>query len=117
MIITVLKTTFKKCKRKVISYRSYKNFDDNAFNRDLWDQVLNWGNYTELAQGTLEVLNMHATKKKMIVQANEVPYLTKALRKAISDRSRLVHQYYKRKSKENLTAYKKQKNFCSRLLS
>ena len=28
---------------KVISYRSYKNFYDNAFSRDLRDQVLNWG--------------------------------------------------------------------------
>ena len=54
-------------------------------------------------------------EKKRIVRANEVPYITKTLRKAISNRSRLEHQYYKRKSKESLTAYKKQKNFCSRL--
>ena len=95
MIITVLKTTFRKAKPKVISYRSYKNFYDNAFSRDLRDQVVNWGNYTELAQGTLEVLNMHAPKKKRIVRANELPYMTKALRKAISNRSRLEHKNYK----------------------
>ena len=52
---------------------------------------------------------MHAIKKKRIVRANEVPYMTNALRKAISNRSRLEHQYYKRKSKESLTAYKKTK--------
>ena len=60
MIVTILKTTFKKTKPKVILYRSYKYFDNNAFSRDLRDQVVNWGNYTELAQGTLEILNMHA---------------------------------------------------------
>ena len=41
--------------------------------------------------------------------------MTKALRKAIANRSRLENRYYKTKSDENLRAYKKQKNFCSRL--
>ena len=47
----------------------------------------------------------HAPLKKKIVRANEVPYMTKALRKAmtkalrkaISNRSRLAHRYYKKK--------------------
>ena len=49
------------------------------------------------------------------MRANEVPYMTKTLRKAIADRSRLENRYYKYKSGENLRAYKKQNNFCSRL--
>ena len=41
--------------------------------------------------------------------------MTKALRKAFVDRSRLENQYYKDRSDESLRAYKKQQNFCSRL--
>ena len=48
MIITVLKTTFKKAKLKVITYRSYETFDNHAFRGDLVHDVLNWVNYTEL---------------------------------------------------------------------
>ena len=48
------------------------------------------------------------------MQASKVPYMTKTVRKAIANRSRLENQYYKYKSGENLRAYKKQNNFCSR---
>ena len=41
--------------------------------------------------------------------------MTKALRKAISNRSRLQQRYYKKKDEANLRAYRKQKNYCSRL--
>ena len=61
------------------------------------------------------MLNAHAPLKKKVVRANEVPYMTKALRKAIATRSRLENRYHKNKSGESLRAYKKQKNFCSRL--
>ena len=51
--------------------------------------------------------------KKKIVCANEVPYMTKALKKAIATRSRLENRYYKDKSIESKFAYKKQRNICS----
>ena len=111
MIITVLKTTFKKAKPKEIIYRSYKNFDKCVFKNDLKHKVLNCENYTEFESRFLEVLNRHAPLKKRLVRANEVPYMTKALRKAIANRSRFESQYYKNKSTENLIAYRKQKNF------
>ena len=60
-------------------------------------------------------MNAHAPIKKTLVRANEVPYMTKALRKAIANRSRLENQYFKNKSKESLSVYKKQNNFCSGL--
>ncbi len=41
--------------------------------------------------------------------------MTKTLRKAIANRSRLENRYYKIKTSESLRFYKKQKNFCSRL--
>ena len=53
--------------------------------------------------------------KKKVVPANEVPYMTKALRKAIATRSRLEHRVHKTRTKESINAFKKQKNYCSKL--
>ena len=116
MIVTVLKTTFKKAKPKETIYRSYRNFDNDAFCGDLKHNLefVN-GNYTKLEKMVLEVYNFHAPLKKRLVRANELPYMTKNMRKAIANRSRLENKYYKNKSVESLRAYKKQKNFCSRL--
>ena len=108
MIITVLKTTFKKARPKEIVYRSYKNFDNYVFRKDLRHSLAECGNYNEFERCFLEVLNAHAPIKKMLVRANEVPFMTKALRKAIANRSRLENQYFKNKSKESLRVYKKQ---------
>ena len=115
MIVTVLKTTFEKAKLKVITYRSFKNFNSENFNKCLGRSLSNCKNCSEYEGRFLEVFNMHAPLKKKVVRANEVPYMTKALRKAFADRSRLENKYYKNRSVENLRAYKKQKNFCSRL--
>ena len=61
----------------------------------------------------LTVLDKHAPIKTRKVRANEVPYMTKALRRAIANRSRLENKYYKRKTPESLATYKKHKNYCS----
>ena len=97
MIITVLKTTFEKARAKEIVYRSYKNFDNYDFRKDLRHSLAECGNYNEFERCFLEVLNAHAPIKKWLVRANEVPYMTKALRKAIANRSRLCSRLYKRK--------------------
>ena len=57
---------------------------------------------------------MHPYKKR-VIRANEVPYMTKALRKAIATRSRLENRYYRDKTDVSNRAYKKQKNYCSKL--
>ena len=41
--------------------------------------------------------------------------MTKALRKAIANRSRLENRFYRDKTDVTKKAYKKQKNHCSRL--
>ena len=71
-----------------------------------------YGNFEEIF---LNCLNRHALLKKRVVRANEVPYMTKALRKAIATRSRLENRYYRNKTERSKTAYKKQKNSVSRL--
>ena len=94
-------------------YRCSKNFDRYVFRNHLRAKLANCENYTQYKNNILEVLNAHAPLKERVVRANEVPYM--ALRKAIATRLRLENWYHKNKSGESLLAYKKQKNFCSRL--
>ena len=61
------------------------------------------------------MLQEHAPLKKRNVRANEVPYMTKALRKAIMTSSRLQNRHRKLKTNETKLSYKKQRNFCNRL--
>ena len=95
-------------------YRPYI-FDNDVFGIDLEHKLTNCENYSEYESGFLVDFTAHAQLKKKIVQANEVPYMTENLRKAISNKSRLENRYYRDKSIESLRASKKQKNICSRL--
>ena len=72
-------------------------------------------NYNQFERTFMEVLNRHAPVKKRVARANEVPYMTKKLRKAIANRSRLEHIFYRYKTDESKRAYKRQKNYCSML--
>ena len=86
------------------------------FKRKLEDKLNQQINeYKHFQQIFLEILNIHAPIKKKQLRANHVPYMTKALRKAIMKRSELESKYVKNKTNENLKAYKKQRNFCSKL--
>ena len=53
--------------------------------------------------------------KKKLIRANQAPYMTKALRKAVMRTSELETKYFKLKANDTLKAYKKQKNYSSRL--
>ena len=71
-------------------------------------------NYRSFENVFIDVLNRHAPTKKNVVRANHVPYVTRALRKAIMKRFQLEKIYFKKRTKEFFKKYKKQKNYCSR---
>ena len=116
MVITVLKQTFQRSSTKELVYRDYKNFDRLTFKRELEEKLNQQINeYKHFEQIFLEVLNTHAPITKKLFRANHVPYMTKALRKAIMKRSELESKHVKNKTNENLKSYKKQRNFCSKI--
>ena len=96
LVLTVLKTIFKKGKPKEIVYRNRKNYGKNMVSTELSDELTECQNYSEFKNCCLD-LNTYAPLKKRLVCANEVPYMTKTVRKAIANRSRLKNQYYKYK--------------------
>ena len=63
----------------------------------------------------LTVLDKHTSLRNKVVRANDIPYMTKTLRKAIATRSKLENQFHKKRNQVSKKAYRKQKNFCSRL--
>jgi len=116
MVITVTKMTFHKNPPKEIYYRDYKKFDRDIFKEELANELHGCDSYyNSFEEIFINVLNKHAPFKKKFLRANHEPYMTKALRKAIMRRSQLQTKYFKNKSENNYLAFKKQRNFCSKL--
>ena len=74
-----IKTTFPKANPKIIQYRDYKNFVEEAFRIELRDRLQKEViiNYSKFEQIFLQALNKHAPPKKKVLGANDKPYMTK----------------------------------------
>ena len=112
-----MKTTFPKAQPKIIYYRDYKKFDLNGFRSELRTELGKNDDqgYFHFEVTFLRVLEKHAPMKKKVLRANDKPYMTKSLRKAIMKRSTLRNRYLKDNSDESLKIFKKQKNYTKRL--
>ena len=113
---------FIKLPPKVVKYRSYKNFDESKFCRDL-DQILIKRDlykvkdpYTKLTNILYNTLEKNAPLKSKTVRGNQAPFINKELSKAIMEKSRLRNKHLKYPSTENFFAYKNIKNKCNNLL-
>ena len=121
MIVTSLKAHFKKLPPKKIVYRDYKKFEENSFLYELDQNMIKGKFYTQnypynsFTNTFINVANNHAPLKKKIVRGNDAPFMTKELRKAIMNRSKSKHKYFKYPSKENFLTLKKIKNKCNSL--
>ena len=117
LVLTVMRTTFPKAKPKIIEYRDYKRLNIDNFEYQLKNSIVHENlQYARFEKTFLEVLEEHAPIKKKIVRANDKPYMTKALRKAMMRRTFLKNKFYKNPNEESKATYKKQKNFTDRLL-
>ena len=119
MIVSVLKTTFPKHGPTVINYRNYKSFNEIVFRNDLREELGKIEpsnlNYTSFETIFNRVLNKHAPIKKKFVRANDKPFMTRALRKAVMLRSRLRNRYNKDQTVENWNKFRKHRNSCVKL--
>ena len=64
----------------------------------------------------MELLNKNAKVKEKYIRANNAPFMTKELSKAIMNRSRLKNKFLKNPNKDTELNYKKQRNYCVGLL-
>ena len=102
--LSVFKTTFCKSKPKEITYRNFKNFEEESFNQELRNNLINNNieSYKFFEKVFLGTLNKYAPLKKKYVRANHVPYVAKTLWKAIMRRSNLQTIYFKKRTPESL---------------
>ena len=121
MIVSVFRTFFKRLLAKDIEHRTYKTFDQNKFLRNLDQELIKSNSYNDEQQYHIftlifrRVLDKHAPLKMKKLRGNQIKFMTKELRKAIIDRSRLKNKYLKWPSRENVLANKKAKNICNSL--
>ena len=118
MIVTVLKMALPKSKPIIRQYRDFKKkFDLNIFQQELNSRLnsIENLNYSSFERTFLEILNSTCPVKKKTVRANDKPYISQTLRKAIRRRSFLENRYFNSPSAEKLKELKKHKNYTSRL--
>ena len=117
---TVLKTCFKKKPPKIISYRNYKNLSQLDFRNEA-DQFLSGGNIVNISNDEfvsifMDILNKYAPLKFKYIRANDCPFMTKDLRKAIMLRTKLRNKFNKDRTTLANLAYKRQRNLCTSLV-
>ena len=64
----------------------------------------------------MNIFNKHAPLKSKSIRANENPFMTKELRKAIMVRSKLRNKLNKKKTLDAKLTYNKQRNYCTSFL-
>ena len=116
MIVTVIKSHYSKQKSKIISYGKYTNFSPDHFREQLITNI-DKQNYPNMTLDNLKIIFINildklAPVKYKYIRANQAPFMTKILNKAVMDRSRLKNRYFKSRTPDNWLTYKKQRNYC-----
>ena len=114
-----LRTKFTRLPAKNILYRDYKNFNENLFLSELsnidFTTIFNTeqtDKYDILTDKVSTLFDKFAPLKSKKIRGNNQPFVTKELRRAIMNRSRLRTKYNKWKSRENFVAYRLAKREC-----
>ena len=120
LVVSVLKSYFKKEDPKVIIYRDYKYFDNEMFSIELENELSKIGllilNYDIFKNVCMGVINKHVPLKRKYIRANHAEYMDMELSQTMMKRSKLRNDYLKHRSEENRLAYKKLRNFSVTLL-
>ena len=114
LVVTVLKTTYKKSKPKIITYRNYKSFNNDGFRNALQQIECNADNcdtnFEKFMSSCSKILDQQAPQKKRYVRGNQSPFMNETLTKAIMHRSKLRNKFLKKRTEENRRNYTKQRN-------
>ena len=93
LVVSILKSYFKKEDPKVICYRDYKYFDNEISSNELENEFkkieLLTLNYDIFKNVCMDAINKHAPLKRKYIRANHAQYMDKELSQAIMKRSKL----------------------------
>ena len=101
---------FHKLKPKIIAYSDYKNFDNAKFRYDIFTATSNVDNFGMYKSTIFNIFNRHVLIKKKYISANEAPFMSKELPKAIMMRSRLKNIFLKHRTDTNKKTTHPKKN-------
>ena len=112
LVFTVRKITYKKSLPKIITYRSYKYFNNDSFREALLQIECNGNNcnenFKDFTSSCNIILNEQAPpRKKKYVRGNQSPFNNKTLSKAIMLRSKLRNILLKNGTEENKNNFAK----------
>ena len=114
MVVSVFKTSFKKQKPKIVTYRDYKCFDNGKFRESLLT-CFSTGkdiSYDTFENLVLQTLGKMAPIKQKHIRGNQSPFVNKDIHKAIMTRTRLRNRFLKEPSEINRLAYKTKELLC-----
>ena len=103
MVLTVMRAHYEQLKPLKIQYRSYKNFNEKDFLRDLGSMPFQRCNqmhdkdnaYNCFKEIFTIVVDKHAPIKTRFVRGTQAPFMNKKLSKAIMHRSKLLNKFKK----------------------
>ena len=103
MVTAVLKIYFEKKGPSVIQY-DYKNFSNDKFRNNVVNELIKskietW-RLDIFVNTVLKLYSKNAPVKKCYIKANEDPFMSKVLKKAIMKRSQLKTSFWKKKKKK-----------------
>ncbi len=110
-------------KPKTIIYRSYKNFKEDKFRKDvallpfhvgeIFDDISD--RYWFISSLYKDVVDEHAPLKKRVIQTQQIPYMTSQLRHNMYKRNMLKNIFYKWRSDFNFETYRIQRNLTTQM--
>ena len=116
LTVTEFKMSFQKCKPQIITYRNYKNYDNDVLRSEI--QTFCSLNETDLGlfkESIFCIFNKLAPIRKRYLRASEAAFMTKELHNVIMKRSRYRNKFLKDKSQTSRENYKIQRNLCKKL--
>ena len=120
LVVTLLQSKFESLPPKIISYRTYKHFNEKK-NKDLFLSYLNELEMSDLSVDVfkmifLNILNSFARVRKKYFRANHSKFVNKDFNKAMMQRIKLRNKFLKQKTTESKLAYVEQRNICVSIL-
>ena len=107
MIVTVMKTTYRKLEPRTVHYCDFKFFCINSF-KELFKKSITRNSgvgrdkiYESFATSCNKILDNHAPLNKKYVRANLLLFMNKPLSKGIMIRTKLRNIFLKNRSEEN----------------
>lgn len=108
-----------KQRQKIVTFRDFKHFDNDAFHKDLleinWDSIYYASHIDEkihiLNENIVNLFNIHAPLKTVRVNKPHAPWLTENLKKIMKMRDTALRNYNYNKTDVNWIRYKNLRNF------